>query len=105
LITGERALCTCDTLLTGGGLALSPSAQYADLAIGKAGMRSLALSLAEELEPHGIHVATVTVAGGVQAGTYFAPELIAEVYWRLHAQLRGSWEREVVYRSFASRVS
>ena len=98
VLPAMRARGAGTILLTGGGLALSPSAQYAALAIGKAGMRSFTLSLAEELEPAGIHVATVTIAGGVQVGTHFDPDLIAEVYWRLHAQQRGSWEREVVYR-------
>ncbi|NWF69275.1 MAG: SDR family NAD(P)-dependent oxidoreductase [Chloroflexi bacterium] len=85
-------------LLTGGGLALNPRAQFASLALGKAGLRSLAFSLAEELEADGIHVATVTIAGFVQAGTHFDPDLIAEHYWQLHTQKRGSWEREIVYR-------
>ncbi len=85
-------------LLTGGGLALSPSAQVASLSMGKAAIRSLAFSLAEELEPHGIHVATVTICGFVQPGTHFDPDSIGEVYWALHSQKPGAFEREVVYR-------
>jgi len=84
-------------LLTGGGLALRPSPAYASLAIGKAALRSYALSLSQELEAEGIHAATVTVAGFVQPGTYFDPAHIAEVYWTLHTQLPGAWDREVVY--------
>jgi short-subunit dehydrogenase len=85
-------------LLTGGGLALQPVAAMASLAIGKAGLRALALALADELAPAGIHVATVTVAGFVQPGTALDPDAIAEHYWRLHAQPAGAWEREVVLR-------
>lgn len=85
-------------LITGGGLALSPAAPMASLSIGKAAQRNLAASLAQELEPAGIHVATVTVCGFVKAGTHFAAERIAEVYWRLHQQAVGGFEREVVYR-------
>ncbi|MBC8100912.1 MAG: SDR family NAD(P)-dependent oxidoreductase [Armatimonadetes bacterium] len=85
-------------LFTGGGLALYPSAQYAALSIGKGGIRSLALMLAAELAPDGIHVATVTIAGGVQPGTHFDPDTIAETYWTLHTQPAGSWETEIVYR-------
>jgi short-subunit dehydrogenase len=85
-------------LFTGGGLALFPSAQYAALAIGKAALRNLTLCLAEEVEPDGIHVATVTIAGGVQPGTHFDPDRIAETYWLLHTQPRSSWEREIIYR-------
>jgi short-subunit dehydrogenase len=85
-------------LFTGGGLALHPWPQAASLAIGKAGLRNLAYSLGAELEPAGIHVATVTIAGSVQSGTHFDPDLIAEAYWQLHSQPRGRWEREIVYR-------
>ncbi len=85
-------------LFTGGGLALNPWPQAASLAIGKAGLRNLTYSLGAELEPSGIHVGTVTIAGPVQPGTHFDPDLIAEVYWQLHSQPRGQWEREIIYR-------
>lgn len=85
-------------IITGGGLALSPSAPLASLSMGKAAQRSLAFSLALELEPAGIHVATVTVCGFVQPGTRFAPENIAQEYWRLHLQKPGEFEREVVFK-------
>lgn len=84
-------------LLTGGGLALKPVPELAGLAIGKAGLRSLSHSLAAELAGDGIHVATVTVCGYVQPGTYFDPDRIAEIYWQLHCQEPGQWEHEVIY--------
>jgi NAD(P)-dependent dehydrogenase (short-subunit alcohol dehydrogenase family) len=43
-------------LLTGGGLALEPEPSFSSLAVGKAGMRSLAFSLHKELSPFHIHV-------------------------------------------------
>ncbi len=85
-------------LFTGGGLALSPWPQAAALAVGKAGLRNLVYSLAAELEPAGIHVATVTIAGMVQPGTEFDPERIADVYWQLHSEPRGKWQREIIFR-------
>lgn len=85
-------------IFTGGGLALNPSAQYASLSVGKAGIRSLALSLATELEPAGIHVATVTIGGIVRPNSRFAPERIAEVFWKLHSQAKGEFEREIVFK-------
>lgn len=85
-------------LLTGGGLSLDPWPQFSSLAIGKAGLRNLAVSLAKELEPDGIHVATVTITGLVKVGTRFDPNMIAEQYWMLHAQPRAGWQREVIYR-------
>lgn len=85
-------------LFTGGGLALNPAAAYASLAIGKAGIRSLAYSLGGELESEGIQVATVTITGFVQPGTHFDPDLIAEAFWQLHSQPEGQRQREIVYK-------
>ncbi|MFC3798763.1 SDR family NAD(P)-dependent oxidoreductase [Cohnella sp. GCM10012308] len=73
-------------LVTGGGLALSPNPAYASLSIGKAGVRSLVYSLAEELAPQGVYVGTVTIGGYVSPGTFYDPDLIAESFWQLHAQ-------------------
>ncbi|MDM8532908.1 SDR family NAD(P)-dependent oxidoreductase [Anaerolineales bacterium HSG25] len=84
-------------LFTGGGLALTPNPQYASLAVGKAGLRSLCYSLAEELTDEGVHVATVTIAGYVTPGSHFDPDLIAEKYWRLHTQPSEKWTVEIVY--------
>lgn len=52
-------------LMTGGGLALHPSADAPSLSIGKGAIRALALMLADELAPRGIRVGTVTIAGVV----------------------------------------
>ncbi len=71
-------------LFTGGGLALYPSSQAPSLSIGKAGIRALALMLAEELAPAGVRVGTVTIAGMVAPGTPFAPERIAHALMALH---------------------
>lgn len=88
----------CGTILfTGGGLALEPYPGWAALAAGKAALRSVALNLHRELLPPGIHVAVVAVCGILQAGTAFAPEAVAEEYWRLHAQPIDESERELVY--------
>lgn len=85
-------------LLTGGGLALTPAPPLTSLSIGKAGLRNLAYSLADELTLAGIHVATVTICGFVQPGTHFSPEQIADVFWSLHQQSPGEFEREVIYK-------
>jgi short-subunit dehydrogenase len=69
---------------TGGGIALNPNPLYASLSIGKAAVRSLALSLAETLEPHGIYVGQVLIADHVQQGTFYDPDRIADVYWELY---------------------
>lgn len=85
-------------LLTGGGLALYPSPQLISLGIGKAAIRHLALSLADELKADGIHIATVTICGTVAPGTKFDPDKIAQVYWQLHAQTPDNWQTESVYQ-------
>ena len=83
-------------LLTGGGLALYPSAAAASLAIGKAGIRSLAFTLAQELKDSGIRVGTVTICGSVKPGTHFDPDAIAQSYLALHTS--ETPETEVIYK-------
>ncbi|MFC4101652.1 SDR family NAD(P)-dependent oxidoreductase [Paenibacillus xanthanilyticus] len=68
---------------TGGGIALIPNPLYTSLSIGKAAIRSLALSLAETLSPYGIYVGQVLIADHVKKGTYYDPDRIADVYWEL----------------------
>jgi NAD(P)-dependent dehydrogenase (short-subunit alcohol dehydrogenase family) len=85
-------------LLSGGGLALQPKPGEGAPALGKAAQRSLALSLAQELAPQGIHAATITLAGFLQTGTPFSPESAAETYWELHREAREAWRSEVVLR-------
>ncbi|MDQ0200338.1 SDR family NAD(P)-dependent oxidoreductase [Neobacillus ginsengisoli] len=71
-------------LLTGGGLALYPNADLASLSIGKAGIRSLAYSLHQELSPKDIYVGTLTIKGFVQEGTYFSPKNIANTFFSMY---------------------
>ena len=51
--------------------------------LGKAALRSAATMLGADLEPDGIRVATLTIAGQIVAGTAFDPERIAERYWEV----------------------
>ncbi|MBM7702904.1 SDR family oxidoreductase [Metabacillus iocasae] len=81
-------------LLTGGGLALYPYADYASLAIGKAGIRNLAYSLNQELSEKGIYVGTLTIKGFVQEGTYFSPDNIANAFYDMYEKRE---EVEVVF--------
>ena len=77
---------------TGGGSSLRPAPIMSSLGAGKAAMRNLVQSLAQECKPLGIHVATVTICGSVKAGTRFDPDAIAEEFWRLYQQPAGEWE-------------
>jgi short-subunit dehydrogenase len=71
-------------LLTGGGFALYPYPDLASLSIGKAGLRSLANSLHQELKPKGIYVGTLTINGFVQEGTYFSAKNIADAFYNMY---------------------
>ena len=86
-------------LFTGGGLALYP--QYgkgvSSLTAGKSALRGLVYAMAGEVAEAGVHVATVTIAGTVQAGSAFDPALIAEHYWALHSQAPADWQVERVF--------
>ena len=80
-------------LLTGGGLALAPNADYLSLSIGKAGIRTLAIGLFEPYRKKGIHVATVTVAALVLPESKEAAP-VAEHFWRLYNQPKDAWTVE-----------
>ena len=80
-------------LVTGGGFADHPIPALATVSLGKAALRSAATMLGADLEPDGIRVATLTIAGQIAAGTAFDPERIAERYWQVvHAD--GPWQAE-----------
>ncbi|WP_334108599.1 SDR family oxidoreductase [Methylobacillus sp.] len=83
-------------LLTGGGFALYPSPDYLSLSIGKAGIRTLTLGLFESLRKEGVHIATVTVATFVTAGSKEA-EGVGERFWQLYAQPEAEWTAELMY--------
>jgi hypothetical protein len=68
------------------------------IGLGKAGVRGLVELLDTQFGPAGVHVATVTVDGPVVPGTALDPDVVAEHYWRVHAQPRARWEREVIVR-------
>jgi NAD(P)-dependent dehydrogenase (short-subunit alcohol dehydrogenase family) len=84
------------TILLTGGMP-DPIPEATSLSLGKAGVRALAGLLAKAYGPSRIHVATVTVAGGVSPGSAFDPDEIAECYWQIHLQPPGEWEREVLF--------
>jgi short-subunit dehydrogenase len=81
-------------IVTGGGFADHPIPALATISLGKAALRSAATMLAADLEPDGIRVATLTIAGQIAAGTEFDPERIAERYWDV-VQTDGAWQSEV----------
>lgn len=77
---------------------------------GKQALRALAVSLAKEFGPQGVHVAHAVIDGvidieftqkwikGQPAEASIDSEEIAEVYWGLHTQGRRGWVNEVDLR-------
>ncbi|MDP3417099.1 SDR family NAD(P)-dependent oxidoreductase [Falsiroseomonas sp.] len=105
VLPGMRTAGRGSILFTGGGLALDPTGWLpaASLAIGKAGLRSLAQTLHAELAPAGIHAGTVTVAGMIAPGTAppgiaFHPARIAEAFWSLHQDPPGAFRAEIIFQ-------
>lgn len=71
-------------LLTGGGLATHPSPKNGTLAIGKAGIRNLALQLNERLKADDIYVGTLTITAKVSPDSKIHnPIALARAYWEM----------------------
>lgn len=98
-------------LLTGATAALRGGARFANLAVGKFGLRALGQSMAREFQPQGVHVAHIIVDGQIDnprtrsrvgseraEHTMLAPDAIAETYWQLHAQHPSAWTQEIDLR-------
>lgn len=98
VLPAMRAQRSGTILLTGGGFALEPMPAMASLGVGKAAVRNLAFSLHSDLKDSGVHAATVTICGTVAPGSAYDPDRIADVYWQLHAQPVGAFEREIQFR-------
>jgi hypothetical protein len=79
--------------VTGGGFADQPIPALATVSLRKAALRSAATMLGADLEPDGIRVAALTIAGKVAAGTSFDPERIADRYWEV-VHMDGPWQPE-----------
>jgi short-subunit dehydrogenase len=95
-LPGLREAGRGSLLFTGGGLGLQPKAGMASACLGRAALRSLALSLGAELAPEGLHAATVTVCGFVQPGTALDGPKVAQAFWDLHLQPRAQWVHEII---------
>jgi len=80
LAAGEGSL-----LFTGNGFAIWPQGHgFGTLSAGKSAMRSIALTLAEDIAGSGVRVGLLTVNGPTARGTNFDPEVIAPEFVKLH---------------------
>lgn len=74
-------------LLTGGGFAYHPNAQYGSLSLGKASLRNLAYQLNERLKTEGIFAGLVSVAGQIsKESTTHSPAILAEDFFKLYQE-------------------
>jgi NAD(P)-dependent dehydrogenase (short-subunit alcohol dehydrogenase family) len=103
-------------IFTGATASLRGKPPFTAFASAKAGLRSLAQSMAREFGPLGIHVAHVVIDGGIDGDKLntAVPQLktergadgllnidaIAESYWHLHSQHPSAWTHELDLRPF-----
>src|SRR4030088_2512924 len=96
-------------LFTGASASVKGYARSSSFAMGKFALRSLAQSLARELQPQNIHVGHIVIDGGIgRPGDTRAnergpdglldPNAIAATYLQLHRQHRSAWAWEIELR-------
>jgi NAD(P)-dependent dehydrogenase (short-subunit alcohol dehydrogenase family) len=102
-------------IFTGATASLRGGAGFANLAVGKAGLRALAQSMARELGPAGIHVGHVIVDGQIRSERHaelartrppdglLEPDAIATNYLHLHRQPRSAWTLELDLRPWVEK--
>ena len=106
-------------IFTGATSATRGGAEFAAFAAAKAGLRSIAQSMARSLGPRGIHVCHVVVDGVIDMpaiherfpdlvanlpeGGMLNTDAIAETYYALHCQDRSAWTLEIDVRPWCER--
>ena len=104
-------------IFTGASGSTRGRANFAAFAAAKGGLRFMAQSMARELGPQGIHVATVLIDGAIDTERMrrdyaermqklgpdgaLHPDAIAEAYWQLHCQPKSAWTQELDLRPWA----
>lgn len=73
-------------LVTGGGLALQPYAGYLPLSMDKAALRAMIQALSPVFKEKGIYIGTVQVTGTIGSNDFYAPNTIAEEFWKLYTE-------------------
>jgi NAD(P)-dependent dehydrogenase (short-subunit alcohol dehydrogenase family) len=106
-------------IFTGATASVRGGAQYAAFAAAKGGLRQVAQSMARELGPQGIHVASVIIDGMIDTAQVrsrmaervatvgeegmLKPDDIAEIYLQLHNQPKSAWTFETDVRPWKER--
>ncbi|XZE17570.1 SDR family NAD(P)-dependent oxidoreductase [Pirellulaceae bacterium SH449] len=84
-------------LFTGGGWAYYPWDQAASPSMGKAALRSLAMTLSQELSDSPIRVGLVSIMGEVAPGTAFDPMKIGEAFLNVVKRDESEHETETMF--------
>lgn len=71
-------------LFTGGGLALNPSYEYTTISIGKSALRTLAITLHQQLKEQNIYVGIVNIMGTMAKNTDYDPEIVSKIYYDMY---------------------
>lgn len=85
VLPGMRAAGRGTVILTGSVAADRASVSAPAVGVAKAGLRSLARSLAKEVANEGVRVTTVTIDGVLSGPDALDVDQIGERYWALHA--------------------
>lgn len=91
IATEEFAQKNGSILITGGGLAMYPSADYLPLSMDKAALRAMVQALHPVMQEKGIFLGTLTVCNVIAEGSTCAPDILAEKYWQQYIE-RKDWE-------------
>jgi len=94
VIPGQKAQGGGSILFTGGGLAFDPVPLFASVSIHKAALRTLAITLHDELKNSGIYVGIVNIKGNIGSDDHYAPAKIAQVFYKMFTE---KTETEVTY--------
>ena len=103
-------------LFTGATASIRGRPPFTAFASAKAGLRSIAQSMAREFGPQGLHVAHVVIDGAIDGDKInlnlpdyakskgedgmLNVDAIAEAFWSLHVQHRSAWTHELDLRPF-----
>lgn len=85
-------------LFTGGGWAHYPWDHAVSPSIGKAGLRTLALTLGQELADSPVRVGLVSIMGEVAVGTAFDPAKIGEAFLEMAKSPVEGYQTEMMFK-------
>ena len=81
-------------LITGGGLAMYPSADYLPLSMDKAALRAMVMALHPVCQGQGVFLGSVQVCNTIGGSEKYMPEKIADQFWNLY---QARTDAEIIY--------